>query len=131
MKYCKKCNSNVEVENHHVHCRFMDNQKGFGMTIYLCKKCHTILGLIIPSIIWKYVPEKDKLKVIKEVESFTYEYCKDTKNKKIIDWDDDIREINRCKQCDYELDPEDYNEGYCSNCDSALIKNGDEDDKCN
>jgi len=104
-------------------------QKGFGMTVYLCKKCHTILGLIIPSIIWKYVPEKDKLKAIKEVESFTYKYCKDDEDKKIIDWNNDIRKINRCKQCDYELDKEDFIEGYCSYCDKTL--KSDENDKYN
>jgi len=132
MKYCKKCNSNIEVEEHHVHCKFMDNKKGFGMTIDLCKKCHTILGLIIPSIIWKYVPKKYKLKVIKEVENFTYKYCENNLDNQITDYDDDIRKINRCINCDYELDPEDLLDNLCPFCFNSLEnKNGDEDDKCN
>ena len=75
MKVCKKCNSKDKIEEHHVQPKFMDNPKGFGMLIDLCKKHHTILHLIIPSIIWKYVNKKDRLKVIKRVEDFTLKYC--------------------------------------------------------
>ena len=122
MKCCKRCNSNIKVEEHNVHCKFMDNPKGFGITINLCKNCHTILGLIIPSIIWKYVPEKDKLKAIKEVESFSLNsFCCVNKNKKIDDFED-VGKYCGNDDCCFELDEEDIIEGICPYCLKSIIK---------
>jgi len=121
MKCCKKCGSTKQVEEHHIHCKFMDNSKGYGLKVNLCKKCHTILGLIIPSILWKYIPEKDKFKVIKEVENFTINfYCK---NLKIKHFDKQDKE-KYCGNynCCYELDEEDIINGICPYCLRSIIK---------
>ena len=123
MKVCKKCGSNINVEEHHVQPKFMDNRMSYGLLLNLCKKHHTILHLIIPSIIWKYVPERFKLKVIKEVESFTLEYSKNNLDKKIKDFIKEV-EDGRCKKCDYELDEEDIFKNWCPNC-NASINDGD------
>ncbi len=75
---CDKCKKDFEekdIHEHHLHPRFMDNKKGDGMKIYLCEKCHNILHLIIPSIIWRYVSYKDK--AINSVIEFTKGYVKD------------------------------------------------------
>ncbi len=49
---CDKCNKDFpenEIHEHHIHPKFMNNKKGEGKKAYLCKKCHDILYLIIPS----------------------------------------------------------------------------------
>ncbi|HUS49912.1 MAG TPA: hypothetical protein VMZ91_07085 [Candidatus Paceibacterota bacterium] len=66
---CKKEFEEREIQQHHLHPRFMDNEKGNGMKIYLCKKCHNILHLIIPKIIFKRT--SDKIGAIKDVINFT------------------------------------------------------------
>lgn len=38
---------------------------------YLCKKCHTILHSIIPSIIWKYIPLEERELIKKTVKYWT------------------------------------------------------------
>ena len=71
---CNKCNKEFEerlIHEHHNHPRFMDNQKGLGKKTNLCDKCHNIIHLIIPSIIWKYIPEDKKQICISEVIKFT------------------------------------------------------------
>ena len=56
---CDKCGAVGDIEEHHLHPRFMDNKKGDGIKIWLCKKCHLKLHLkIIPSIIFYYVQDK-------------------------------------------------------------------------
>ena len=52
----------------------MDNKSGKGMKIYLCKKCHNILHLIIPSIIWKYVLDDWKQICKDDVTNFTFKF---------------------------------------------------------
>ena len=124
MKICKKCGSNNNIEEHHINPKFMDNPKGYGIKVNLCKKCHTILGLIIPSILWKYIPEKDKFKVIKEVENFTIEiYCKDNENLKIKEFDKQDKE-KYCgnDDCCFELDEEDIIDGICPYCFKSINK---------
>jgi len=70
---CKKEFIECEVDEHHIHPRFMDNKEGKGLKSYLCKKCHSILHLIIPKIIWKQVPKEEKQKCIDKVIHFTNE----------------------------------------------------------
>lgn len=73
---CEKCKKDFEekdIHEHHLHPRFMDNKKGDGMKIYLCEKCHNILHLIIPVLLWGYIEDKDR--AIKSVKKFTGEYC--------------------------------------------------------
>lgn len=135
MKICKRCGETNEVEEHHIHCKFMDNPKGFGLTIDLCKKCHTILGLIIPSIVWKYIQQKDKLQVIKEIESFTKYFCKkDELTEEQMEFlaSEEYLLSKTCGNmgCHRELDKEDYIDGYCPFCNNT-IKNGDIYDKYN
>lgn len=63
MMICDKCRIDFEekdIQEHHLHPRFMDNKKGVGSRIQLCTKCHNILHLIIPKIIWQFVIDKDK-----------------------------------------------------------------------
>ena len=57
---CKKEFLEEEIHEHHLHPKFMNNKEGKGRKVQLCPKCHNILHLIIPSIIWKYVKEKEK-----------------------------------------------------------------------
>ena len=129
MKFCKKCESNQEVESHHVWCKFMNNKKGLGIKIDFCKKCHTILHLIIPSIVWKYIREEDKPKIIKEIAEFTNFYSLNNKNSQKTIYDNQ-KTNKRCRNCDYELDEEDFIERYCPFCYSSIEKiNGDLNDK--
>jgi len=77
---CQKCKKDFperEIQEHHIHPRFMDNKKGLGMKVQLCEKCHNILHSIIPSIIWRYVLEDWKNICIDDVISFTKKYIKD------------------------------------------------------
>ena len=80
---CRHCNKEFqgkEIHEHHIHPRFMDNPKGNGMKIYLCEKCHNILHLIIPKIIWEYVDDKDTClnAVIKYTLKYGGKYDKNT-----------------------------------------------------
>ncbi len=111
-----------KIENHHVHCKFLDNPNGFGDIIKLTKKNHIILHLKIPAIIWKYIDEKKKKKCIKEIENFTYQFVKnielkediDNINKEIIDEDEQIEsEEFICLNCGASLDIEDRICEYC------------------
>ena len=73
---CKKDFPENLIHEHHIHPRFMDNPKGDGMKIPLCKKCHDILHKIIPTIIWKFVPLIYKQQCIDAVIDFTNKYIK-------------------------------------------------------
>lgn len=126
MKVCKKCNTDKEIEEHHVQPKFMDNPKGYGSLIDFCKKHHHILHLIIPSIIWKYVPEKYKLKVIKEVESFTLKYCENNKDQKLIKRSEEDGRYCGNGDCCYELDEEDCIDGICPYCLGSINKEDDD-----
>jgi hypothetical protein len=68
---CKKEFEEKEIHKHHIHPRFMNNKKGEGIKIYLCEKCHNILHLIIPKIIWECLNEKQKKDCINNVLNFT------------------------------------------------------------
>lgn len=71
---CSKCNDDFpehQIDCHHKHPKFMDNKKGDGPQINLCKKCHHILHNKIPAIIWKYIREDKKEDCIKEVIRYT------------------------------------------------------------
>lgn len=70
--HCKKDFEEKDIHEHHIHPRFMDNKKGNGSKLQLCKKCHDILHLIIPTIIWKFV--NNKYKCLKEVIEYTKKY---------------------------------------------------------
>jgi len=119
MKVCKKCNSNKNIEEHHIQPKFMDNKKGYGLLIDFCKKHHHILHLIIPCIIWKHINQKDRLKIIKEVENFTFKYCENNIDKEIKDFIKEI-EDRRCKKCDRELDEEDILKNWCPYCNNSI-----------
>ena len=55
---CDKCESCFEVEEHHLHPRFMNNLNGTGIKVWLCRHCHQILHQnIIPSMLWSYVQD--------------------------------------------------------------------------
>ena len=79
-QYSGKDFEEKEIQEHHLHPRFMDNQKGLGTKIYLCEKEHNILHLKIPAIIWKFVPEDKKQKCIQEVMRFTVSKLKEDEN---------------------------------------------------
>lgn len=75
---CQKCKNDFEerqIQEHHIHPRFMDNPKGYGMKLQLCEKCHNILHLKIPTVLYKYIPNK-KL-CIKNVIDFTERWLND------------------------------------------------------
>ena len=71
---CDKCGANIEIESHHIHPKFMDNPIGYGKQYNLCHKHHTILHLIIPSIVWRYVTKDSKTQAIQSVISFSKKY---------------------------------------------------------
>ena len=74
---CQRCKLDFEesqIHEHHIHPRFMDNKKGDGMKAYLCEKCHNILHLLIPTILYRNVPNKESC--IREVISFTKNWVK-------------------------------------------------------
>jgi len=79
---CQKCHKDFEeyeIQEHHVHPRFMDNKKGDGIKIQLCERCHNILHNIIPSILYPYV--NDKGLCIRRVINFTEKWIKEDDNK--------------------------------------------------
>jgi len=73
-QHCKKEFEEREIEVHHLHPKFMDNKKGNGMKINLCKKCHNVLHLIIPKIIWDALGEDRKMGIGLRVISFSKKY---------------------------------------------------------
>ena len=74
---CKKCGysgeSESEIELHHILPKFMGGEDKDGR-VYLCKKHHGILHNTIPSIIWKFVKDKEKCK--EEIKYFTFRFLK-------------------------------------------------------
>lgn len=78
---CQRCDNDFaeqDIQEHHIHCRFLNNPKGQGKKIYLCEKCHNILHLLIPVIIFNHVP--DKMSCIDDVIRFTDHWIKDNLN---------------------------------------------------
>ena len=68
---CKREFEEIRIDEHHLHPRFMDNSKGEGKKIYLCRRCHNILHSIIPSIIWKQLDDFQKKEVTRIITSFS------------------------------------------------------------
>lgn len=66
-QHCKREFIEKDIYEHHIHPRFMDNKKGNGMKINLCKKCHDILHFMIPSFYWNLLNEQQKEASIKKV----------------------------------------------------------------
>jgi len=67
---CTKCDFDFdekEIQEHHVHPRFMDNENGNGMKVNLCKRCHDILHLKIPAIYWGLLTQQQREKAIEIV----------------------------------------------------------------
>ena len=74
---CEKCKLDFEerqIHEHHIHPRFMDNKKGLGMKIYLCEKCHNILHLLIPTILYRHILLKETC--VNDVINFTENWVK-------------------------------------------------------
>ena len=69
--HCKNEFIEKEIHEHHIHPRFMDNKKGDGMKIYLCKKCHDIIGGILLKLVWGQVSEGNKKILKTKIKSFT------------------------------------------------------------
>ena len=81
------------IDGHHLHPKVLDNPKGLGEIIDLCRKCHLdkLHPLILDIVkkhsyrnggkainwIWKYVPSENILKCIEEVKQFTLNWLKD------------------------------------------------------
>jgi hypothetical protein len=72
---CKRDFEEKEIHEHHIHPRFMDNPRGDGKKIYLCERCHNILHNMIPSILYKFI--LDKQRSIWEVINFTERWIND------------------------------------------------------
>lgn len=115
MRKCDRCGKEVDIESHHIHCRFMNNKQGKGKIVDLCKdKCHIPLHLIISSILWKYIKKEDEEQVIKEVENFTYNYINNY-HKKLdekerqqyfagINIDDGVKSCPSCNRTDVDIE---------------------------
>jgi len=69
--HCKKDFEECDIQEHHIHPRFMDNKKGDGMKIPLCEKCHNILHLIIPGILWGFLNEQQQQSAIFLIKIYT------------------------------------------------------------
>lgn len=63
-----------EIQEHHIHPKFMDNKKGDGQKINLCKKCHNILHLQIPLYYWYLLNSNQKKEAIKIVTNISKKY---------------------------------------------------------
>jgi len=75
---CQKCKEEFlekQIDEHHKHPKFMDNPKGHGMKIPLCKGCHDFLHKIMLSWLWKFVPEDKKQECINYVKRRTEEWA--------------------------------------------------------
>jgi len=70
-QFCDNGFNEDDIHEHHKHPRFMNNKKGNGQKVYLCKKCHDILHLTIPVILWKFILKDKKEEVIKAVINYT------------------------------------------------------------
>jgi len=73
-RICDKCKIELQeslIQDHHLHPKFMNNPAGIGRKVWLCKKCHNILHLIIPSILWRFIPLDRRQEAIKGVIKFT------------------------------------------------------------
>lgn len=60
---CMHCGNEFkekDIEAHHIHPKFMDNKKGEGMQINLCRSCHNKLHLILPSLYWQFLNNHQK-----------------------------------------------------------------------
>lgn len=93
----------LEIEEHHLWCRFMDNPKGLGKKYNISKKDHNILHLIIPSIIWKYVPKEQRQRCIDEVISFSEYYILNLKKKNNEDLNNILEETKAKEIVKYVL----------------------------
>jgi len=131
MKKCKRCNSEINIENHHIICRFLDNPNGYGDCVDLCKdNCHIPLHLIIQSILWKHIKEEEKTLVRKHIKEFTKYYVenyykKDKTSTKQILLEQVIEEdkgIKYCHICERELDIEDR---FCDGCETDCLRDNE------
>ena len=69
-RFCKNEFVETEIQEHHIHPRFMDNPKGDGMQFGICKKCHDITHGQIAKIVWSFVSEEKKEECIDAVKNF-------------------------------------------------------------
>lgn len=72
--HCKKTFIEKEIDQHHVHPKFMDNKNGIGIKLNLCKSCHNKCHLIIPSLYWELLSKEQKRVAISKVKSFCKKY---------------------------------------------------------
>ena len=72
---CRKSGETKNLELHHIVPKYMGG-KDIDGRVYLSKKQHDILHNIIPSIIWKYVPEERKEDCRNTVKRFTLRWLK-------------------------------------------------------
>lgn len=72
--HCREDFLESEIEEHHIHPRFMNNKKGDGMKIQLCKKCHDKIHLMIPSIYWNLLNDWQQMEAVEIIGSFTKKY---------------------------------------------------------
>lgn len=66
----KDCHKEDNLHEHHLIPKFMGGVDFDGRK-RLCEKHHNILQLIIPTILWKYIPYPIKEKVKQEVKEFS------------------------------------------------------------
>jgi hypothetical protein len=57
----------IELEEHHIHPRFMDNRNGSGKKYKISKKQHSILHGKIMNWIWQEIPIGSRDKIIKNI----------------------------------------------------------------
>jgi hypothetical protein len=88
---CKKCemdSEEKEIDEHHLHPRFMNNTKGDDIKIGLCKKCHNLLHLKIASWIWEHSKITKTIGIL-----FNEERCIRSIKERTMRWLDEDRQI--------------------------------------
>mgnify|MGYP001567230332 CR=1 FL=1 len=83
--FCARCKnipkSESDLDLHHLVPKYMDGTDKDGRE-YLCQKCHDIMHNIIPSVIWRHIPEERKSFLRMEVKKFCVGFIREGDTKK-------------------------------------------------
>lgn len=74
--HCKKDFKEKDIEEHHIHPKFMDNSKGIGKKVQLCGKCHNTLHGIISKQIFYSLNESQRKKAVEKVKQLSLWWSK-------------------------------------------------------
>ena len=110
---CKRYFNENEIQEHHIHPKFMDNPGGKGQLFPLCNKCHGVIHGYITKWLYKIIDNKDM--AIKTIIENT---------KCFFNIKDDFEQ--RCSNCTQSLDIEDIIfQNKCPTCKKEITKKED------